>query len=632
MGNKYLRHLLPCDTMNTIGQPGEDYMSENVSKKRREELVGGIEQIRDYINSTATQDGNAGRLLTYLNALEKDVRGRKFGLVFEQHREEIDHVLEGSVSVLTEDESLAIDNGGQWNALIEGDNLASLDALSRALRGKVDLIYIDPPYNTGNRDFVYDDAYVDKNDTFPHSKWLSFMEPRLEVAHALLKRSGVIFVSNDDRENAELKLLMDEVFGPDCFVSNISWQRTYSTRNDSKGIVNEIEHILVYSKEPGWQPNKLPRTEKMNSTYKNPDNDKGVWASDNPFAPNAATHRGMVYAIQHPFTGKMIYPSDRACWRYQQDEMLRIMNGWCEYRLEDIGDAAKRAEICGIPVNDVREGVQAIVLVKPIEESRAEAKKVLENGPWPRFYFTRGGKGGIRRKTYLDTLEGQPPTNFWPYSEVGHTDEAKKELKALFGGQAPFDTPKPTRLIRRVLEIGADRDALVLDFFAGSGTTGQAVTELNAADDGTRRCILCTDDENSICSEITYPRWRTVITGKRGDGSEYSEGLPGSLRYYRVGFVPLDEDDYYGLAEELLRHTKELVELENGVDFDTDPALAIVLSDEEADAFFSGGIASCEVLYLGHDVLLTAEQQAALDARDVEVRTVPAYFYRELGE
>ncbi|WP_332307370.1 DNA methyltransferase [Thermophilibacter immobilis] len=235
-------------------------------------------------------------------------------------------------------------------------------------------------------------------------------------------------------------------------------------------------------------------------------------------------------------------------------------------------------------------------------------------------------------KIHLDSVGGKLPTNLWLWKDVGHTDEAKKELKALFGGQAPFDTPKPTRLIRRVLEIGAGRDALVLDFFAGSGTTGQAVTELNAADGGTRRCILCTDDENGICSEITYPRWRTVITGKRGDGSGYSEGLPGSLRYYRVGFVPLDEDDYYGLAEGLLRHTRELVELENGVDFDADPALAIVLSDEEADAFFSGGIASCEVLYLGHDVLLTAEQQAALDARDVEVRTVPAYFYRELGE
>jgi adenine-specific DNA-methyltransferase len=608
-------------------------MSENVSKERREELLGGIGQIRDFI-ATSPQDENTRRLLAYLNALEKDMKGKKFGLVFEQHREEIDHVLEGSVSVLTEDESLAIDNGGQWNALIEGDNLASLDALSRALRGKVDLIYIDPPYNTGSRDFVYDDAYVDKNDAFPHSKWLSFMEPRLKVAHALLKRSGAIFVSNDDRENAELKLLMDEVFGPECFVSNISWQRTYSTRNDSKGIVNEVEHILVYSKEPCWQPNKLPRTEKMNSKYKNPDGDpRGSWRSDNPFAPNAATHQGMVYAIQHPFTGKLIYPSDRACWRYQQDQMLEIMNGWCEYGLEDIGDSKERAEVCGISEADVRDGVKAIVLVKPVEKSRAEAKKVLESGPWPRFFFSKNGRGGIARKTYLGKVGGQPPTNFWPYSEVGHTDEAKKELMGLFGGRAPFDTPKPTRLIKRVLEIGAGKDALVLDFFAGSGTTGQAVTELNAADGGTRRCILCTDNEANICSDITYPRWRTVITGRRGDGSEYSEGLPGSLRYYRVGFVPLDEDDYYGLAEELLRHTKELVELENGVDFDTDPALAIALTDEDLDALFARGESdSCEVLYLGHDVLLTDGQQAALEERGVEVREVPAYYYRELGE
>lgn len=608
-------------------------MSENVSKERREELLGGIGQIRDFI-ATSPQDENTRRLLAYLNVLEKDVKGKKFGLVFEQHREEIDYVLEGSVSVLTEDESLAIDNGGQWNALIEGDNLASLDALSRALRGKVDLIYIDPPYNTGSKDFVYDDAYVDKNDAFPHSKWLSFMKPRLEVAHALLRRSGVIFVSNDDRENAELKLLMDEVFGPECFVSNISWQRTYSTRNDSKGIVNEVEHILVYSKEPGWQPNKLPRTEKMNSKYSNPDNDpRGLWRPDNPYAPGAATHQGMVYAIQHPFTGKLLYPTSRRCWTFGQDQMLEMLNGWCGYHLEDIGDINKRASICGVDKSDVRKDVRAIMLSDSVEGSKKKAKKVLENGPWPRFYFTKNGLGGISRKTYLSGVEGKPPTNFWPYTEVGQTDEAKKELIRLFGGRAPFDTPKPTRLIKRVLEVGAGKGALVLDFFAGSGTTGQAVTELNAADGGARRCVLCTDNEASICSDITYPRWRTVITGRRGDGSEYSEGLPGSLRYYRVGFVPLDEDDYYGLAEELLRHTKELVELENGVDFDTDPALAIALTDEDLDALFAGGGSDlCEVLYLGHDVLLTAGQQAALDERGVEVREVPAYYYRELGE
>lgn len=607
-------------------------MSENVSKERREELLGGIGQIRDFI-ATSPQDENTRRLLAYLNALEKEVKGKKFGLVFEQHREEIDHVLESSVSVLTEDESLAIDNGGQWNALIEGDNLASLDVLSRALRGKVDLIYIDPPYNTGSKDFVYDDVYVDKNDAFPHSKWLSFMEPRLRVAHALLKRSGVIFVSNDDRENAELKLLMDEVFGPECFAGNIAWQKTYSPRNDKRGgFPTEVEHILVYGKNPGWLPGRLERSIEMDGRYKSPDGDVIPWKAGDSSAPGASTHHGMVYAIQQPITGKLLYPPNGRHWTLGQDQMLSIMNEWSDYELSSIGDAQRRAEICGCSPDNIDE-VPAILLRDNLKESRRRALVRYDQGQWPELYFTSKGKGGLGHKIYLDNVGGKLPTNLWPWRDVGHTDEAKKELIRLFAGKVPFDTPKPTRLIKRVLEIGAGKDALVLDFFAGSGTTGQAVTELNTADGGTRRCVLCTDNEANICSDITYPRWRTVITGRRGDGSEYSEGLPGSLRYYRVNFVPLDEDDYYGLAEELLRHTKELVELENGVDFDTDPALAIALTDEDLDALFAGGdVESCEFLYLGHDVLLTAGQQAALDERGVEVREVPAYYYRELGE
>lgn len=159
------------------------------------------------------------------------------------------------------------------------------------------------------------------------------------------------------------------------------------------------------------------------------------------------------------------------------------------------------------------------------------------------------------------------------------------------------------------------------------------MTEANAADDGTRRCVLCTDNENGICEQITYPRWRTVLTGRRGDGSEYSEGLPGSLRYYRVGFVPLTDDDYYALASRLLAHTKELVEVENGFDFDTTPSLVIGLTDEEADELLSGEhLSSCETLYLGHDVLLTAEQQATIQEHGIEVHVVPDYYYRELGE
>ena len=161
----------------------------------------------------------------------------------------------------------------------------------------------------------------------------------------------------------------------------------------------------------------------------------------------------MVYVIQHPFTGKMLYPSNNACWRYQQSQMLEYMQGWCDYELRDLGDAKERAAICGVAEGEVRQGVQAIVLSESLEISAQKAQAVYNRGQWPRFYFTRKGKGGIRRKTYLENLGDKVPTNFWPYLETGHTDEAKKEVLAIFEGKASFDTPKPHRLIEYVLKV-----------------------------------------------------------------------------------------------------------------------------------------------------------------------------------
>ena len=268
-------------------------------------------------------------------------------------------------------------NGSDENMIIHGDNLAALKSLLPRYEGRVKCIYIDPPYNTGNEGWVYNDNVNDPQikkwlgevvgkegeDFSRHDKWLCMMYPRLRLLQKLLSNDGAIFISIDDNELYNLKLVCDEIFGSNCFIANISWQRTYSTRNDSKGIVSEVEHILAYSKLPGWQPNKLPRTAEMDKKYKNPDNDpKGVWRSDNAYAPNAATHQGMVYAIQHPFTGELLYPTVSSCWRYEQAEMLSIMNGWCPYELRDIGDDEKRAEICCVGVDDVRKGVKAIML------------------------------------------------------------------------------------------------------------------------------------------------------------------------------------------------------------------------------------------------------------------------------
>ena len=193
-------------------------MSVNISKQKRDRLVEKINKIKTYIAS-AKQDENTAQLLTYIADIEKDIKGKKYGLVFEEHREAIDEILEQNTPVLTEEKELFIDNGGQMNFLIEGDNLAALQLLEKTHKGKIDLIYIDPPYNTGNKDFVYDDVFVDINDTFRHSKWLSFMEKRLEIAKRLLSNQGFIFISIDDNEQAELKLLCDRVFGEDNFIA-----------------------------------------------------------------------------------------------------------------------------------------------------------------------------------------------------------------------------------------------------------------------------------------------------------------------------------------------------------------------------------------------------------------------------
>lgn len=449
------------------------------------------------------------------------------------------------------------------NLYIEGDNLEVLKLLQETYLGKVKMIYIDPPYNTGN-DFVYEDDFAQSTDEYLansgqfdeegnrlvtntesngrfHTDWLNMIYPRLKLAKDLLAEDGVIFISIDDGECANLIKVCNDVFGEDCFVADISWQRTYSTRNDSKGIVSEVEHIIVYGKQFNWNPNKLPRTSEMDSKYKNPDNDKMLWRTDNAFAPGAITHQGMVYAIQHPFTGQLLYPSNGACWRYQQDQMLEIMRGWCDYELRDIHDEEQRAAVCGVSKEEVRAGVKAIVLSKSLEESREKATAVYKRGQWPRFFFTKEGKGGIARKTYLENVGGRLPTNFWPHTETGHTDEAKKEVKALFDGAAPFDTPKPVRLIDRMLTIATDKESLVLDFFSGSATTAHAVMKKNAEDGGKRKFIMVQLPEKSAS-----PQYGTLCdVGKeriRRAGAKIKEENPMGTVDLDVGFRVLKCD------------------------------------------------------------------------------------------
>lgn len=436
------------------------------------------------------------------------------------------HVLERKYSF--DESGVHHEDNGSENMIIHGDNLLALKSLLPQYENGIDCIYIDPPYNTGNENWVYNDNVNDPRimkwlgqvvgaegeDLSRHDKWLCMMYPRLKLLQKLLSPNGVIYISIDDNEQAVLKILCNEIFGPDCFVANISWQRTYSPRNDSKGISAETESILVYSKNPGWNPKKLPRTDKMNSVYKNPDNDFTLWRTSDAFAPSAATHQGMVYAIQHPITGEMIYPYNGACWPLEQSSMYAQISEWADYEYKDLHDDVQRATVCGVSVDEIRKGVKAIVLAEPLESSREKGLAIIKRGQWPKFFFTKGGYGGIARKTYLDDSKGKVVTNFWPFTEAGHTDSAKKELKNIFNDKV-FDTPKPSTLIERIIKISTGDDSIILDSFAGSGTTAHAVLDVNRTDAGKRKFILI--EMMDYANSITAERVKRVITGYSKD-------------------------------------------------------------------------------------------------------------------
>jgi adenine-specific DNA-methyltransferase len=277
------------------------------------------------------------------------------------------------------EEGLSSESG---NMIVYGDNLLSLKALLPRLEGQVKCIYNDPPYNTGKpwtysddcndprtRDWINKVVGKQGEDLSRHDKWLCMMYPRLVLMRRMLRPDGVIFISCDDNEQASLRLMMNEIFGEDCFVSNVIWQKTYSPRNDKDGIPTATDHIVAYSRRPHWNPFRLERTEGMNARYGNPDNDIDYWKSSDATAPNASTHQGMVYAIQNPFTGQMMYPTNGRCWNAEQADLLDIMNKWCKYELRDLNDADKRAEVCGLSANEVRQGVLGIVLSEDIETS-----------------------------------------------------------------------------------------------------------------------------------------------------------------------------------------------------------------------------------------------------------------------
>lgn len=342
------------------------------------------------------------------------------------------------------------------NLFIEGDNLEVLKLLQKSYHQRVKMIYIDPPYNTG-KDFIYPDNYRDNIANYLeltgqsdggrkmgtntetsgryHTNWLNMMYPRLKLARNLLRDDGVIFISIDDTEVANLRKLCDEIFGEENFIANVVWQKKYAATNDAKGFSAMHDHIVVYQKSSLFDRYLLPRTEETNKPYKHDDNDgRGLYRTGDLLVKSFS--KTAVYPIINPTTNKEFYPSEGSSWRASQE----TMNVWLK-----------------------------------------------EN----RIYWGKDGKGAPQLKRYLNEVQdGRVPTTWWTFEEVGHNDAANKELVSLFDSKTPFDTPKPSTLVSQMLKVSSKEDDLILDFFSGSATTAHAVMALNAEDGGNRKFIM----------------------------------------------------------------------------------------------------------------------------------------------
>ncbi|MEQ6856085.1 site-specific DNA-methyltransferase [Lysinibacillus capsici] len=638
-------------------------MGTNLSKLKRDELTKKINHIRSFIEHHE-QDGNSNELLRYINEIEKDIKGKKYGLVFEEHIEKIDSILEEHTPVLIEEKELFLDNGGQMNFLIEGDNLAALNLLNKTLKEEIDFIYIDPPYNTGNKDFIYDDIFVSKEDAFKHSKWLSFMEKRLSMAKKLLSKDGFIAISIDELEFHGLKLLCDDVFGDKNFIGEFVWKARSGKGGTDTFISMQHEYILCYAKDKN-QVNFRP---DISITTKEQKEGLRQW-------------------------GQGVYREDR------KTMFFPIFYKEGEFKLptvEEVGQLLKNDEFDDVYLNELNnkyenEGYEAIL---PYIEN--------EYGRW------RKGYTGIQEliDDKLLSVEGSvgnriikkiiPPGRETEMAvdslllKVGSASTGTAEIKELFNKKV-FDTTKPLDLVKYLIDLATYNkdEAIILDFFAGSGTTGDAVLQINKALNKNLRFVLCTNNQGNICRDITYPRivkrskgysfkgkkkevlyekklnvtllkradkvlkeidkikeeqngnydkFETkvddntlrLIGNKTIDGS--IDGIGGSLKYFKINYVPVIDRLYYEYADKLLQHVQELVELENGINLTNKREFAIILDDDDLEIFIKHYDKDNEfnTIYIGHDVLPSSEQEAFFREHNLKVNIIPDYYYKEL--
>ncbi|ELJ8412963.1 site-specific DNA-methyltransferase [Escherichia coli] len=482
--------------MNKLSPEMPELQSMNIT-------ADNITKLKSLFPEAFNENGIDFDVLKQLLGENVDEKEERYGLNWHGKRQARQLALTPSRGTLRPCKDESVDWDNTKNLMIEGDNLEVLKLLQKSYAGKVKLIYIDPPYNTG-KDFVYPDNFQDNMKNYLeitgqtedgarlstntetsgryHTDWLNMIYPRLKLARNLLKEDGVIFISIDDTEVDNLKKVCSEIFGEENFVANIVWQKKYSPQNDATYFSDMHDHILVYAKQRktskndsnGWNIDFLPRSDEQNAAYKNPDNDpRGVWKSVDLSVKTYS--KANDYSITTP-SGRIVTPPASRCWQVSEKRFV---------------------ELC------------------------------KENKIW----FGENGNNVPSIKRFLtEVQDGVVPTTWWSYKECGHNQEAKQELKKLMEGESVFfDTPKPLRLLDRILHLATtnDKDCIILDFFAGSGTTAHATLNKNIADSGSRRYIAVQlpekidDEKYYTISELTKERLRRAGKKVREDNPEW---------------------------------------------------------------------------------------------------------------
>ncbi|MFH1457448.1 MAG: site-specific DNA-methyltransferase [Patescibacteria group bacterium] len=487
------------------------------------------------------------KLLAEIDRLKKELKKKKkYGLVWEDKPEDVVEMCKEKLPVLKEVKSKEIitDKNKPMNLLIEGDNYHALSVLNYTHKGKIDVIYIDPPYNTGNKDFIFNDKYVDREDGYRHSKWVSFIDKRLRLVKGLLKNTGIIFISIDDNEQSQLKLLCDEIFGEENFVSmlNIESGEVFGTKaaHADKTFVKVKDYVLVYAKNKSFVNNKQPLYDSMRELYD---------SHFNTIIENDFKKYSFIDLVKKIKWVKELFIKNE----------LKINAGNINL-LMNINERFRNWVY-----NDVSEKLYSDApLTKKIKQSILDSHNpgdpfIFEN----RMVF-KTTTGSVRMfLKFKDSLKISDD-----FQQVYTRCSIRGDLWKGFHfdmrnvqheGEIDFKNgKKPIRLVMQLCKWFNKKDLTILDFFAGSGTTGQAILELNKQDGGNREFILCTNNENKIAEEIIYPRIQKIIGGyKKDNKGEVIKGLSGNLKYFKTDFVDYKEST----DRNKIKLTKEAVEM-----------------------------------------------------------------------